>query len=292
MLVELLSWLPSLYGCLPNRLKSDPDVVAGLLAANPKKYLGWGKLLGRIPVEVQLQHPDLVLRVLKGYEDCGLGRYFDTVYHLSENALVPDLWRNRDVVLALFRCEMSNVPEGVVEHFENDRELWVDVARIEAWNHSAFKKYCPASLRSDPQFMHQAVRANPEICLRCLTGDPPADLDLILAACATSQDFVEIFAYRVEQCFCFDKMFYPELKVYLCREVRDRASRYLSFSFFLSLQPSLHSPLGLLNQGPDTAQAYRSLLANYAGVPSDDKQLGEELIGLKRLSVALARRGL
>ena len=45
-------------------------------------------------------------------------------------------------------------------------------------------------------------------------------------------------------------------------EVRERASRFLSFSFFLSLQPLVCSPLGLLNQGPDTAQAYRSLLAS------------------------------
>lgn len=51
-------------------------------------------------------------------------------------------------------------------------------------------------------------------------------------------------------------------------------------------------PLSLLNQGPETAQVYPDLLAAYVGVPSSDEELATELSGLKRLSVALARRGL
>ena len=46
-----------------------------------------------------------------------------------------------------------------------------------------------------------------------------------------------------------------------------------------------------MNQGPETAQVYRTLLASYVGVPSCDAELVTELTGLKRLSVALARRG-
>ena len=287
--LELLSWIPSLYGCLSNRLKSDPDVVAALMAANPKKYRWWGKLLELIPFEVQLQNPALVLRVVQRYRDLRNADVYISDWVLSSDAVAPDLWRDRENALALFRCGV-HAPKNGLEQFATDREMWLEVAQVS--NGFLFESECPASLRSDPQFMHQAVRANPEICLRCLTGDPPADLDLILAACATSLNFADKVVYRVQCDYSFDgQNLYPELKVYLCREVRDRASRYLSFSFFLSLQPSLHSPLGLLNQGPDTAQAYRSLLANYAGVPVDDEQLTVELSGLKRLCVALARRG-
>ena len=124
-------------------------------------------------------------------------------------------------------------------------------------------------------------------------GDPQTDFDLILlAACATSLDFVETVVSRVEADDSNDENLYPELKVYICREVRERASRYLSFSFLLSFQPLVRSPLGLLNQGPDTAHAYRGLLASYVGAPSDDEQRAAELSVLKRLCVALARSGL
>ena len=99
--LELLSWLPSLYGCLPHRRKSDPDVVAALLASNPVEYYSWATLLGLIPVEVQLQHPALVLRVLMGYEDGNSAYDGSSDWHLPENALAPYLWRNREVVLGV-----------------------------------------------------------------------------------------------------------------------------------------------------------------------------------------------
>ena len=306
---ELLSWHPSLYGCLPNRRKSDPDVLAALLVANPENYPGWATLLGLIPFEVQLQNPDLVLRVLKGFADCTLALKFTSSWHVNRNELASDLWRNREVVLALFRCGMLcyasllRPPVGVMEHFENDQELWLEVARLPF--RSLFKTRCPASLRSDPQFMLRAVRANHQICLPCLTGDPPADFELILAASAASLEFVETVVSRVEATSSLDfgeayasrdpdyeKKLYPALKVYLCREVRERAARYLSFSSFLSLQPSVGHPLGILNQAPATAQAHRSLLASYAGVPVDDEKRAEELSRLKCFCVALARRGL
>lgn len=62
--LELLSWLPALYGCLPDRLRSDPDVMATLMAANPKYYPS-ALLLHHLPAEVQLQHPELVQRILE-----------------------------------------------------------------------------------------------------------------------------------------------------------------------------------------------------------------------------------
>ena len=139
-----------------------------------------------------------------GYEDCGLAWDYRSDWHLSENAIAPDLWRNREVVLSLFRCgimfrHLLRPLEGVFEQFDNDREMWLQVARIPY--RFLFKAYCPASLRSDPQFMRRAVRANHQICIPCLTGDPTADFDLILTACTTSLDFVETDVSRVEDDF-------------------------------------------------------------------------------------------
>ena len=99
----------------------------------------------------------------------------------------------------------------------------------------------------------------------------------------------------------------------MTREVRDRTSRYLSFLCFLrgissvggavepeaatpsspssEALPVARSPLTLLNQGPETAHVYRDLIAAYAGIPMGDGALAAELTALKRLTVALARRG-
>ena len=171
--LELLSWLPLLYGFLPNRLKSDPDVLAALLTNIPKNDDGFATLLGLLPVELQLQHPDLLLRFLKGCEGGGLVMHCRSE---SPGALAPDLWRNRDVVLALFRSGMVRrdqlrPPEGVLEHFENYCDMWMEVAK--GPDSSLFKTHCPASLRSDLQFLRRAVRANHDVCLKCVTGDPP-----------------------------------------------------------------------------------------------------------------------
>ena len=208
----------------------DPDVVAALLATSPKNYRGWTTLLGLLPEEVQRRHPDLVLRILKGYEGCRFSRVNRFEWQ-AEIELAPDLWQNLEVVLALFRCgilhetgyrrQLLRPPEGVLERFENDREMWLEVARV--LFRSIFQTYCPASLRSDTQFMRQAVWATHKVCLECLTGDPPSDFDLILAACASSLDFAETVASRVD----YGKDLYAELKVYICREVRERASRYV-----------------------------------------------------------------
>lgn len=293
--LELLSWLPSLYRYLPDRLRSDPDVVAMLLAAEPKQFRGCAELLCVIPLAVQLQHPDLVFSVLKGCEDLEFARYFATHWDKVQRAIAPELWRDREIVLAWFRCR-EPPPEAALAHFEHDRELWLEVAQGPC--RQLFKMCCPPRLRSDQDFMLRAFRANHHIWLACLTGDTQVDLDRYLAACSTSLEFTEAALSRVR-----DDSSSPE---FFSREVRERSSRYLSFSFFLraidssgasdapppsSLPPPAPSPLGLLNQGPDTAQAFRSLIASFAGVPSDEEQLASELPSLKQICVGLARRG-
>ena len=89
---------------------------------------------------------------------------------------------------------------------------------------------------------------------------------------------------------------YLKLRRRIPHGVRWRSTRYMPFVCLLqaieSAQGGENAPVGLLNQGPDTAQAYQSLLAGYAGLPLCDKEHTLELLGLKRLSVALARRGL
>lgn len=108
-----------------------------------------------------------------------------------------------------------------------------------------------------------------------------------------------------------DADLYAELLHCIPREVRNHTTRYLSFVCFMngissagaatpvppsssssSPAPTARAPLTLLNQGTETAEVYRTLLASYLGVPSVDRELVTELSCLKRLSVALARRGL
>lgn len=269
--------------------------MVAILTAKPEDYTCWSFLIRDVPFEAQVQHPDLLLRVLKRYDDSGLAWDVCLFFTAEDDFLAPDLWRNREVVLALFRCGLlfwhgRVAPEASLVHFNSDREFWLQAPPSRFCR--VFRKFCPSRLISDHNIMLRAVQANPHVCLSYVTGDPLQDFDLILAACATSLEFAETVVPRVESDCGLDDNFYPELKLHIRREVRDRSSRYLSFTYFVSLQPLGRSPLGLLNQGPDTSQGYRSLLASYAGVPSDLEQLASERSGLKRLSVALARRGL
>ena len=165
-----------MYEFLSVGLQSDQDILAAFLAANPEHFGGWANLLGLIPVEVQLQHPELVCRILNGHIDCEFGAHWSD---LDVGAIAPDLWRNREVLLAWIRCGM-NPPDDAPAQFEHDHELWLQVSKVR-W-HGMFKSCCPATLCSDRSFMLRAVRANPERCLEYLTGDHSINFDRILTA--------------------------------------------------------------------------------------------------------------
>lgn len=92
--LELLTMMHALYGCLPDHLESDADVVAAFLATKPKYYCNWMAFLSLVPFEIHLQFPDLMLRILKECLD------YDEVVDM----VAPDLWHNREVALALLRC--------------------------------------------------------------------------------------------------------------------------------------------------------------------------------------------
>ena len=121
------------------------------------------------------------------------------------------------------------------------------------------------------------------------------DFDLVVAACATMEEFADTLADRCLYVLnCEGEVdadeggpLYPELVLHILQEVRNRSLRYLSFRCFMSgissagaaapppsssssssPVPTAQAPLlTLLNQGPETAEAYRTLLARYVGVP-------------------------
>ena len=316
--LEVLAINPVLYGCLAERLKSDADILTALLTAEADH---WTDLLCLIPVELQLQRPDLVVSLL---DKCLCS---NTVV----DAVAPALWHNPKVVMAIFRCYNCRLPfnSHSLRHFDNDEDLWLQVAAEH--DEGVYGSLFPYKFRSDRTFLLRLVRANPERCLEFLPGDPPLDIDLILAACAAQPQFADTF---VDRCLCRinpasvrlssggyymgyrlkDYEMDEELRLLIPCEVRQRTSRYLSFLYFLRWigsagavavtatesglspppeePPWVRAPLTLLNQGSDMVQVYQALLAAYLGFPSVDEELATELSGLKRLTVAVARRGL
>lgn len=104
--LELLPWIPSLYACLPHNLRTDRDVAAAILFAKPEIHIGFSWLVREIPFETQVEHPDLVLRVLIFYGSRCLRRTFRLPYRDNENVRAYDLWRNREEVLALRDCDV------------------------------------------------------------------------------------------------------------------------------------------------------------------------------------------
>ena len=162
--LELLPMLPPLYGCLPRRLQSDPDVVAALLAAEPKHYLGWHYLLCFVPDEIQLQFPDLVLRILKETQEC---------CQVAEG-VAPALWRHREVAQAMFRCCTLDPPSDSLAQPATDEEMWLQVAgEVDL---EAFESFCPPNLRVDRTFLLRLVRAYPGRCLLFFNEGRPGGL--------------------------------------------------------------------------------------------------------------------
>ena len=234
--------------------------------------------------------------------------------YTAVSALAPALWHNREVVLAIFQCYNYRQPWNRLDQFDSDEELWLQVT---GEHHiSVFAEVLPSNFCENRTFLLKVVRANPEHCLEFLVYDPPLDFDLILAACATQEQFVDTL---LDRCLCLldhegddDDHLYEELCLFIPREVRDRTSRYLSFLGFVrgilpagastatatatesstSEAPPVRAPVTLLNQDPDMAQLYQALLAALVEIPSGDGELATELSCLKRLTVALARRGL
>ena len=94
--LALMAMHPAVYHFLSYRLGYDPDVVAALVAADPKHYCRWSRLLVITPYNVQLRHPELVLPIIKGHKDSKILR------PLSKTDVAPGLWRNREV--ALLEC--------------------------------------------------------------------------------------------------------------------------------------------------------------------------------------------
>ena len=95
--------------------------------------------------EVQLQHPELVLRILKAYEDSEWAWEFD------QRALAPDLWRNREVALARFRCQLRPPEKTFLAPFEGDEDFWLQMARENGV--VALNVYCPSKIRNDRNFL-------------------------------------------------------------------------------------------------------------------------------------------
>ena len=119
MCLELVSWFPLVYGILSIGLQSDQDIIAVFLAANPEHYCGWSSLLGLIARDVQLQHPEVVVRILKGYKEFGAQEA-----HLDGGAIALALWGNREVLLAWFRCG-RRLPGDAPSQIQHDRDLWL-----------------------------------------------------------------------------------------------------------------------------------------------------------------------
>ena len=125
--LELLPWIPSLYACLPHNLRTDRDVAAAILFAKPEIHIGFSWLVREIPFETQVEHPDLVLRVLIFYGSRCLRRTFRLPYRDNENVRAYDLWRNREEVLALRDCDVwhrhGRVAEEAMAGYVTDRDF-------------------------------------------------------------------------------------------------------------------------------------------------------------------------
>ena len=118
-----------------------------------------------------------MLRILKECQGSDTVADAVAVSDVVGSAVAPDLWHNREVLLALSRCCSLHPPMGSLDQFDSDEDLWLQMAG--AKDLEAFASFCPSKFRQDRTFLISALRANPGRCLGFLTEELPLDLDLI-----------------------------------------------------------------------------------------------------------------
>ena len=124
--MELLSWIPTLYQCLPTRLQSDPDILMVMRTSKPTWFSLWSRVVEIIPVDVQLEHPELVAHLLT---NCNQSLQCKEAFCFSPDYRVPrDLWWNREVMSALLQLGVTP-PDDVVQFYQSDRAVWLNLAK-------------------------------------------------------------------------------------------------------------------------------------------------------------------
>lgn len=263
--LELCEMDGRVYQYVSPELMEDRDVIECALNDAPEE------VLAMMPHPIQHLHPGLIAHTIRDADE--------DVDDLIDD-ICEDLWSNRDVTLAWLSRGGNYLDWLFPEEFEDDEEIFLAVAE-----HSP-EDFMMVSddLRSNKEFMMKVVAIDGTLITE-VDESLKDDFDLMLIAFNDQADlpssFLSVTDYQADG---FRRLTRFAVKV------RKRLRAYRSFLVVLggisSTRAAESCPLSVLNQGQETALAYKSLLRDYLGTPR-----GEELQQLKNVSANLARWG-
>jgi hypothetical protein len=222
------------------------------------------------PQEAQLQYPDLVAKAIENYADTT-----DDVNDISQDTTIAEpLWANIHVLCTWFQLGGNHHDLIPFEMFENST-VGLTIAEK---NLEIFENYVSYLLRSDKNFMMQAVQKN-SLAYIFAEGWLVTDDDLALAAFAGEGAgcLVNHFCMADAAGRSFALLYMHELlqKVRLKLDVFDAFVKCILCG--ISKHSGRSSSLRMLDCGKETATAIQKLIAEYVGVP-----MNEELAMLRK----------
>ena len=267
LMIEACTYDHSFFHHVHESLRTDREFIEVLLLEQPM-------VLYSLPEEAQRQFPDLVAATIPVL--------FRTFGADSQRALslADDVMATPSVMEAWFTSGGPFLPDKFPQSWREDKQifLWIAEHRSCAIDANDSFEHASDRLKDDKLFMLQAVEISLAVFVHA-SFRLRSDFDLILVAFAGSRDFFDDY---MGQAIRSNPTLAQAYLVHFAAIVHEKlAAHEAFFHSVLCGTSALVGPdctLKQLDQGPETVQRYKELIAEYLGVPK-----GEEL---RRLRIA------
>lgn len=244
LMIKAVQRFPDLLEKCSIPLREDPEVL--MVAIQVRSA---AETLSRIPRPVQVQHPHLVERAVE-------------LVLPKKNVMIPsfvdpELWSNRVIALAWVKRGFPLFGRRF-RVFMQDADFALAVAQ---YSPSSFDRI-DMNLRSDRDFMIRAVAVNGGV-LKFASEALKKDREMRIRAGASAASYLRSLSQEDNE----------SLRVFMTEQTNVFDAYVANFLRGIAIvrpdtPPEQRSNLTMLNQGPETSQVYKKLIAEFAGVPT------------------------
>jgi hypothetical protein len=261
------------YQALSAPLNIDEDIVTTTLQQHTSAIM-------MIPAPIQELYSDAVVQSIRKFsaaapkvckqhateiqEYCNSHESGYLRWYFCE-AISPQLWANRDVILAWATIGGEYRVDNFPPNCADDEELFLLFAqhRYGEFEHASTK------LRSDKEYMKKAIGLHGELLLFTANNDLKYDYDLAVIAFSNTKYLVKLFVQEND----IDSMhFLMQFYEHLVKKKMELNSFFLVWmavrAVTLTLEERASCPLLLLNQGSESTTVFLKMIQQFVGVPS------------------------
>lgn len=235
-------------------LKRDTDIILAALLHKDEETAP--EVLASVAPETLRQHPEILVRAIAVYPQRNL--------RLLRAHIPDELWLDRNVAKA-YLIRSGRVLEVFEPLLQNDVEMALLVAEHAGPDFGLVGE----SLRSNYEFMKQAVGRNGRVLRYAASLELLENLDLIVRAVANHPQAL----HRWSHCRYSPQEIAEHVQTIL--QIHHVFVREFLRGIAIArphIPPAQRSPLVMLDRGVETSQAFKQLIAEFLGVP-----MGSEL---------------